>query len=80
MIAHGTLYLGHIASAVFWAAGDGAKLFLENASDFYRHALTGQTAYADLDAYIMAISMAELVENYYTGYVILEILLGTDIP
>lgn len=46
--------------------------FLESASDFYRHSLTGQTAYADLDAYIMAVSMAELVENYYTGYLELK--------
>jgi hypothetical protein len=64
-----------VVHAVLWANSDKPAEFIQNANDYYRHTMSGDTAWADLDAISMAVDMMELTGRYESAYVVLDILL-----
>jgi hypothetical protein len=64
-----------LVNAFMWAEDEyGANFFVQNAMDYYKHTLEGDTAYAQLDAINMAVSIMTLTGNAYIGYVVIDIL------
>ena len=58
-----------------FGAESAAQSLVDNAADYYRHVMNGDSAMADLDAIGIATSLMELSGDYVLAYSVLDVLL-----